>query len=184
MSKIIIGFTGKAGAGKTTAARILAQERGFTVLSFASPIKAMARAFGLTAADMTIYKEVPHGRLNGKTPRQFQQMLGTEFGRNLIGPDVWLASWHDGLSESMVENFGDILVATDDCRFENEAAAIRAEGGIVVEIQRDGAGSASGGSHTSEAGVVADLSIFNDGTEAFTAQILGLLDRHFAQEAL
>lgn len=185
MKKIIIGFAGQAGAGKSTAARILRDHAGFTVLPFAGPLKAMTRAFGLTAAEMTLFKEVPLDRLNGKSPRQFMQFLGTEFGRNLIGENVWVDAWRESLGESAVEHFGDILACADDVRFENEAAAIRAEGGLVVRIERESAGSATGSSHASEAGVVADLTIQNDGDEdAFTAQILGLLNRHVSSEAI
>jgi hypothetical protein len=165
MKKIVIGLCGKAGAGKTTAARILEEDRGFVRLPFAGPLKAMARAFGLSAAEMTLFKEIPLERLNWKTPRQFMQFLGTEFGRKLIGENVWVYAWSASLGESAVENFGDILVVADDVRFENEAVAIREEGGLVIEITRAGAGSASGAGHASEAGVVPDITIANDGSE-------------------
>lgn len=185
MRKIIIGFSGLAGAGKSTAARILADHHRFTVLPFAGPLKAMTRAFGLTAAEMTIDKELPLQRLNGRSPRQFMQLLGTEFGRDLIGPNVWVDAWRNSLGESAAEHFGDILAAADDVRFENEAAAIRAEGGLVVRIEREGAGSVTGAGHSSEAGVVADITITNDGSPAeFAAQVLGLLDRWAAAEAI
>lgn len=185
MRKIIIGFSGLAGAGKSTAAHILSERRGFVVLPFAGPLKAMTRAFGLTAAEMTINKESPLQRLNGRSPRQFMQLLGTEFGRDLIGPNVWVDAWRNSLGESAVEHFGDILAVADDVRFENEAAAIRGEGGLVVRIERDGAGSATGASHASEAGVIADITITNDGSPAeFAAKVLGLLDRWAAPEAI
>lgn len=180
MRKIVIGFAGLAGAGKTTAARILEDEEGFIRIPFAEPLKRMTRAFGLTPAELTIYKEVPLERLNGKSPRQFMQLLGKEFGRDMIGPNIWVEAWSRSLGESAVEHCGDILVVADDCRFENEAAAIRKEGGIVVRIEREGAGSATGAGHASEAGVVPDITIRNDGTEeVLRARILGVLERHF-----
>lgn len=185
MRKIIIGFAGKAGAGKSTAARILRDHAGFEVLSFAAPLKAMCRAFGLTPAEMTILKEVPLERLNWKSPRQFQQLLGTDFVRGMIGPDVWVDCWREGLAKIILSALADILVCVDDVRFENEAAAIRSEGGIVVCIEREGAGSATGGDHASELGVVPDVTLQNDGDEGhLAAQVLGLLNRQFAAEAL
>lgn len=185
MRKLIIGFTGKAGAGKSTAARILKEHAGFEVVPFAAPLKAMCRAFGLSAMEMTVHKEIPLACLNGKSARQFMQLLGTEFGRKLIGPDMWVEAWRAGLLEVLADQCGELRVVVDDVRFENEAAAIRAEGGFIVCIERVGAGSATGGDHASELGVVPDLALQNDGDEDhLAAQVLGLLDRQFAAEAL
>ncbi len=54
-------------------------------------------------------------------------------------------------------------VVADDVRFANEAAAIRALGGTVVEIRRPGLSRLAGG-HVSEAGVAADTVVDNDAT--------------------
>lgn len=221
--KIIIGLTGKAGAGKSTAAEALSDEFGMLRIRFAGPFKRMALAFGLT--DLHIegkLKEVafppgylpahlshrvamrmlmrivplgwfypgheghPHPLLGGKsameacsalvswydthrdhitTPRRFMQLLGTEWGREMISPSLWTDIWRNDLAESAVEHFGDILVVTEDCRFPNEAAAIRSEGGIVIGLTRDGAGSASGSGHSSETGIEPDFWIANDGSK-------------------
>lgn len=61
---------------------------------------------------------------------------------------------------------GDVLIVADDVRFAEEAAAIRALGGLVVRIERPGAGlDGAAAAHPSEAGGVGpvDVVIVNDG---------------------
>lgn len=165
-----IGFTGLAGSGKSTAARILADEFCFAILPFAGTLKAMTRAFGLTAREMAgDLKEAPCPALGGKTPRQFMQLLGTEFGRQMIGEDVWVNAWARA-ADDMDEDFaagGRALIVADDVRFANEAAAIRARGGRIIRIERPGACSASGAGHESERqDFTPDRIIRNTGSEA------------------
>lgn len=164
---MIVGFCGLAGAGKTTAAGILVAELGYRRIAFADPLKAMARAFGLGPRELSgDLKEAPCDLLCGRTPRQFMQMLGTEFGRDMIGTDLWLRSWRRSV-EAVIASEGHNLIVADDVRFPQEADAIRSMGGIVVRIERMGAGSASGGSHPSETTPIAvDATIVNDGDEA------------------
>jgi hypothetical protein len=63
------------------------------------------------------------------TPRMFMQMLGTEFGRNMIHPNIWvnstLAEYTPG------QNW---IIA--DVRFPNEVKEIKNLGGIIVKIER------------------------------------------------
>jgi hypothetical protein len=241
MRKIIIGIAGPAGAGKSTAARLLQQEAGHCITPFAGPLKRMALAYGLTPEEISTGKESPLDRdwplldwqtakrmlqamgagfadvllrptdkvdyLCGRspaeameslvawhnanaplitTPRHFLQRLGTEWGREMIGGDVWIRCWNRDIMASAVEHFGDILVVSDDVRFPNEADAIRAHGGIVVRIERDGSGSATGSGHASETTQVRpDITIWNDGPECvLAARMSGVLDRYFASEAV
>lgn len=160
----VIGFCGAAGAGKSTAAHWLTSRHGYRRERFAGPLKDMLRAFGLTAAEVDgDRKETPLDVLCGRTPRQAMQFLGKEWGRDLLGPDVWVAAW--SRRADAIGACGGTVVA-DDVRFLNEAQAIRARGGVVVRIRRDGAASASGAGHASEAmGFQWDFEIVNPGAD-------------------
>jgi len=156
---MIIGFCGLAGAGKTTAALHLVETRGFVRERFAGPLKAALLALGLTEREVDgDLKEAPCAMLAGKTPRQAMQLLGKEWGRDLISPDLWVDAWGRRVDQRAAD------VVVDDVRFVNEAAAIWARGGKVVMLRRHGAGSTSGGGHASEAlGFPWDYEIHNDG---------------------
>jgi hypothetical protein len=138
--RTIVAFTGLAGAGKSTAAMHLAKSRGFERVRFAGPLKAMMAALGCTTAEIDgDRKEQPCDLLGGKTPRWAMQTLGTEWGRQLIGDDLWIRAWQAAVDRLPAG----VPVVVDDCRFPNEAAAVRAAGGVIVRIDRPGAGTAS-----------------------------------------
>lgn len=140
----VVAFTGSAGSGKSTAAEYL-ETRGYTRVKFAGPLKAAMRAMGFGDREIEgDLKEKPHGLLCGKTPRFAMQTLGTEWGRDIIGPEFWTTLWRDAASE-IIDAGG--RVVTDDCRFANEAAAVRSLGGNIYRI--DGRGGIAG-SHASE----------------------------------
>ena len=159
--RTIIAFTGLAGAGKSTAAAHLVSKHGFQRVRFAGPLKAMMAALGLTPNQIEgSEKETPCALLGGKTPRHAMQQLGTEFGRNLIDKDLWIRAWQAALPAT-----GNVVV--DDCRFPNEAAAIQAAGGIIVRIERPGAGTSAGYQHSSETHALkASLTLDNGHSEA------------------
>jgi hypothetical protein len=148
MSARLIGLCGPAGSGKSFAAAYLSGVHEYNRLRFAAPLKNMLRALGLTDDELEgPLKEQPCGLLCGKTPRQAMQWLGTEWGRHLIGPDFWVAAWGE-MADDLLAN--DCFVVVEDVRFANEAAAIWKRGGMLVRIDRAGAGSASGAGHESE----------------------------------
>ena len=151
----IILLTGPAGSGKSAVARWM-QTHGYTVLRFADPLKEMLRAFGLGQNHTDgEWKEIPCDRLCGKTPRHAMQTLGTEWGRNLIGPDIWTRAWQRRVSTAL----GNIVV--DDCRFPNEVEAAREIGNTtVVRLNRVGAGIP--GSHVSEQPLPCDFEVDNN----------------------
>jgi hypothetical protein len=126
-----------------------------------------------------IYLEDPgmvHSRKRQMTPRLMLQLLGTEAGREIIHPNIWVnalfADFRPLDPEKAFSN-GDVLDYTDctfpnwvitDCRFPNEAEAIMERVGIVIRISR---GYGNTGTHASETaldGCTFDYDIDNNGT--------------------
>jgi hypothetical protein len=167
----VIGLKGKIGAGKSTAAEYFV-ERGYKLIKFADPIKDMLRELGLTNYELEgPLKDIPCNFLCGVTPRHAMQMLGTDWGRDLIHTDVWVNLW-------CLEAAKHPLVVVDDCRFLNEARAIRARGGVVIEIRRPAFPGASS-AHISEVqDWQADMRVLNEGfrKDILFARIEGALE--------
>lgn len=149
---MLIAFVGHAGTGKTSAAMHLVQKHGFTRRRFAEPLKQMLFSFYLAAGlddedairdriDGAL-KETPDPYLNGKTPRHAMQTLGTEWGRNCIDGDLWVTTLMERISA-----YDNVVI--DDCRFDNEAVAVREAGGKIIRLLRDGYGPING--HASDA---------------------------------
>lgn len=150
---LMLGITGLAGCGKSLAASALEDGQDFTRVSFAAPLKRMLLALGVSSHD----KEACPPVLCGQTVRHALQTLGTEWGRQMIGSDIWV-------NAAMEHARHRLPVVFDDVRFENEARAIRQAGGKVIRILRPGTRQMD---HASEAGIPAsliDLTLENIGT--------------------
>lgn len=137
MTRKLIAFSGAAGAGKSEASN-QAVARGYHRAKFANALKEMLRAFlCYRGADETTIERMLEGDLKGvsseyfggRTTRHAMQTLGTEWGRKLIHPDLWVDTEID--ASSLFDH-----VVFDDCRFPNEVAAIKAAGCQVIEIER------------------------------------------------
>jgi len=161
--KHLIGITGYGGSGKGAASEILAQ-RGFTRMKFAGPLKAAMRSMlreagvGDDLIDRMIegdLKEVGRVELGGASPREFMQWLGTE-ARNEFGEQIWVNMAIRAIMESDSQ-----AIVFDDVRFENEAAAIRGLGGVIVEMHREGVGPVN--DHPSERTLEGDAVCLNNG---------------------
>lgn len=143
--RTIIAFTGLAGSGKSTVAQYLVERHGFQRVRFAGPLKGMMAALGCTQEQIDgSEKETPCSLLGGKTPRHAMQTLGTEWGRDLITSDLWIRAWQAAVAKVPAG----VPIVVDDCRFPNEGEAVRAAGGVIVRIERPGAGTTS--VHSSE----------------------------------
>jgi hypothetical protein len=176
----IIGFTGQATAGKTSAAMILASLINHRTCraSFADPIRGMLMALGLDAAELSEHKNQPHRLLCGRTPRQAMQTLGTEWGRKLIGEDIWCRAALNAACEA-IEQYADRVIF-DDVRFDNEAEGIRKLGGIVIEVSRPGLPPRM--NHESERGVapaLIDHYVHATDLEDLKTKIITLLNEHY-----
>lgn len=178
---MIVGLCGLAGSGKDTAAAHLVARCGFRRLAFADTLRTalyaldpyVATADGTHAlTDLVDRKGWDEAK---KIPdvRRLLQRIGTEVGRDLLGADIWVDMTLSGVER------GERIVVTD-VRFPNEAAAIKARGGIVVEIVRPEVTGLAGsnGDHASEAmAFPRDTSIVNDGTAAELGRHLAALLR-------
>lgn len=144
---MLIGITGRAGEGKTTIAEHLAKHRGFTILSFATPVKeAVSKLFGIPMH--VLLDPVKKNQMLptwGKSARIIMQTFGTECMRNHFGTDFWVnfmvrkIDWHASY---------DIVI--DDVRFQEEVDTIVGKGGQMIRVIRPGIPFAIGVEHVSE----------------------------------
>ena len=154
---LIVGLTGRAGAGKDTAADVLCEAHQFYRFAFADPVRAeIMRAFGV---DISVFgtdtKErkidalainrctdpdfrLAVGKLGvspqaPRSPREIMRWWGTEF-RRAQNPRYWTVRAGDTLHDAMRRGFRRIVIT--DVRFRNEADFVRYHNGKVWEIKR------------------------------------------------
>lgn len=113
---MIIGITGRKGAGKDTVASILVDVFGIKRIALADTIKEMCMDwFNLSYEDVydPIQKETPNQNLQGKTPRQLLQECGTNWFRK-YDSNFWI--------KRLLAKANDYeVVVVPDIRFPNEA---------------------------------------------------------------
>jgi hypothetical protein len=133
---MVVALYGLAKSGKSTIADYLVKEYGYQRIKFADPLKDMLRAIGLSYAEIEgDRKEDSCKLLGGKSPRWAMQSLGTEWGRTLISPTLWVDIWEARATASLAKS---TPVVVDDCRFQNELDVVRRIGGKSLHIIRPG----------------------------------------------
>jgi len=170
--QILIGLTGLKWSGKDTFALFLA-EHGFERFAFADPLKrSAAAALGCTVADLEAHKNNPHAYvkfvdgastefgsppISAITVREYLQRYGTEAHREVFGDSFWI----DLTMSAALKHPRTVIT---DARFENEQKAVRAEGGVVVRIDREEC--VVGDAHASEniEHGLTDIVVPNDGS--------------------
>lgn len=170
----LIGICGAAGHGKDTLAEGLAKIDVYAVYHFADPIKnALNAMFGWGPAHWNNrdWKEQKLDWLDA-SPRELAQTLGTEWGREIVHPSLWLKiaqqKWKRIGGTAVVNTKSDGKIAAmgliiPDVRFPNEAAWIKEAGGILFKVHRPGVESVA--QHASEQADLTewiDYTILND----------------------
>ncbi len=174
---MILGITGLAGAGKDTAADILVREFNAAKISLADPMKRFCQeVFDFSdeqlwgPSDCRNAKDLRYPKVGPDnsylTPRYALQTLGTQWGRACY-ENVWIDYAIRTAQERLADEWPYVVIP--DVRFANELAAIKAAGGRVFRIERQGAGlTGEAAQHVSETeqNSFADVveTIRNDGT--------------------
>lgn len=138
----IIALTGPKGSGKDEAGAAL-MKAGYRPMAFAEPIKeAIETMFSLDPRiwhDRDLKEKTldETGILPGLdvSPRLMAQTLGTEWGRELIDPDIWVKAVEARIQYEANEVGVNKFVITD-LRFDNEIEWVQSMGGRVVEVIR------------------------------------------------
>lgn len=129
---MIIALGYRARSGKDTVADYLVENHGFRKTAFAKKLKEAARViFGLTDEQLNGCSRETVDLYWRTTPRTILQTLGTECLRYGYAEDVWIRA----LRREILSDPGARWVISD-CRFTNEAEAVKAWGGFVVKIDR------------------------------------------------
>lgn len=155
---MIIGINGYAGSGKDTVGEIIKQLQPWDqweIKKFAGKLKEVASIIlGIPTAMFENQefkkKDLPQMWSNHGMPmtvRDFLQKLGTDGLRDGLHPNIWVNALMMDYIEQVVnvmngegykleDRYPNWIIT--DCRFPNEARAIKNKGGILVRINRPG----------------------------------------------
>jgi hypothetical protein len=179
----LIGIHGPLNGGKDTAASFIQSLHPciYKRYAFAKPIKDACKVlFGFSdrqLEDRALKEQVdPFWDFS---PRRAMQLLGTEFGRDMLRKDVWIKRAEREHATNLEAGMGTIIT---DVRFENEAEWLRSTPGSLIinltvpDLERD-----ERYKHASEGGISfvpeRDVKVINDkvaGLDAFHVKLRSL----------
>lgn len=136
----IIMIAGPKGSGKSEVAKHFTQAlpEQWIRLSFGDPMKRMLQVIGVPYHALwgnDEAKNQPQEVLGGETTRKAMVTLATEWGRDIINPNLWVLTMQVQLSE-MKHRFPKANFIIDDLRFQNEYDWGRNLGAQIIGIQR------------------------------------------------
>jgi hypothetical protein len=161
----IIGFCGRAGTGKNTAATIMSEILGnagisSAHISFAYPLKKIAteifaipeefvfgdsknRKIKIGCWEDYFDKTIPNNILKSDniSVRQFLTHLGGDVFRKMIDENFWVKSFKNRIDKKsydlVFKHDTDVkVVLVTDVRYQNEVEVIKAIGGRTIKLER------------------------------------------------
>ena len=115
---VIIGMIGYANSGKSTLSREFSKDSKLNkVFGFSEPLYEMLMVLGVTEEQINDkeLREQPLEILGGKSPIQAMISLGTEWGRNMVYPEIWV----DQLKRRLT-SFSGRVAFVENVRYQNE----------------------------------------------------------------
>lgn len=177
----LIGITGKAGAGKSTASAYLCNQYDFYNYAFAYPLKEVACVMGFKNCEIrgTQKEKLAINEFWNISGRTFMQKLGTDICRDILPKVIpnmnmgkynspWIRLFDIYISEQRKKTH--VPTVVDDVRFPDEAAVIRDHGGYIIRVVKPEIKKRKAyqmhASETEMNKIVPDYTIINDGTLA------------------
>lgn len=130
---MIIGVSGKLGSGKNAIAKIICDmEPSFKEKAFAYKLKEIVAILTSSPVSDTMSQEGKNTFIPGfnMTIGEMLQKIGTNALRDHFDTNVWI----NALMLELNKTTGNFVIT--DCRFRNEAQAIKDAGGILIRVNR------------------------------------------------
>lgn len=165
----IVALLGVSGSGKSIVTRRLVERHGFTRIRFIDPVRDMLKAgFGLTDEFLDSYqRNQAQARFGGRTLDNMLSSL-SQWSREHVHADACANEWR-----RRVDAAGSDWIVADDVMRPNEAAAVRAAGGLVVRVTRPNFTPRDHVKAQRLAVIPADMELVNHGPD----ELAGLTDR-------